>query len=314
MVEAKNNLAGLYFEEENYEKAIKNYDEAIADGCKVAIENQGDLYEKIGDIEKAISYYQRSSNTVSCQIKLGDIFRKIDNIDESIIWYKKAFESGDVHSAYTLGLIYEQLKDFENAKKYFSYAVEHNHVNSRIHLGKIYYNEGDFEKSKEMFEITANENNIYSQHMIGLIYEIYYKDYTNAKYWYEKSKEQGCIESIYNLGQLSLKLDEIEESKKYFLEGSAKEDKNCEYMLAYLYYEKSRSMFKNLSDLHYENSESIYNLMEELNVNKEERLVAPFEEMKEKEEEEYIPQYILDVNENLENEFEPIEKEMKIEI
>ena len=165
-----------------------------------------------------------------------------------------------------------------------------------------------------MFEITANENNIYSQHMIGLIYEIYYKDYTNAKYWYEKSKEQGCIESIYNLGQLSLKLDEIEESKKYFLEGSAKEDKNCEYMLAYLYYEKSRSMFKNLSDLHYENSESIYNLMEELNVNKEERLVAPFEEMKEKEEEEYIPQYILDVNENLENEFEPIEKEMKIEI
>ena len=39
-------------------------------------------------------------------------------------------------------------------------------------------------------------------------------------------------------------------------------------MLAYLYYEKSRSMFKNLSDLHYENSESIYNLMEELNVNK----------------------------------------------
>ena len=53
--------------------------------------------------------------------------------------------------------------------------------------------------------------------MVGLINENYYNDYTNAKYWYEKSKEQGCIESIYNLGQLSLKLGEVEESEKYFL-------------------------------------------------------------------------------------------------
>ena len=29
LVEAKNNFAGLYFEEKNYEKAIKYYEEAI---------------------------------------------------------------------------------------------------------------------------------------------------------------------------------------------------------------------------------------------------------------------------------------------
>ena len=46
----------------------------------------------------------------------------------------------------------------------------------------------------------------------------------------------------------------------------------------------------------------------------QEKYMKQLIEMKEKEEEEYIPQYILDVNENLENEFEPIEKEMKIEI
>ena len=44
MVEAKNNLAGLYFEEKNYEQAIKYYEEAIVDGCRESIENIGDLY------------------------------------------------------------------------------------------------------------------------------------------------------------------------------------------------------------------------------------------------------------------------------
>ena len=164
-----------------------------------------------------------------------------------------------------------------------------------------------------MFEITANEGNIYSQHMLALIYENYYNDYTNAKYWYEKSREQGCVESIYNLGQLSLKLGEAEESEKYFAEGMKKEDKNWEYMMAYLYYEKSREMFKGLSELHYENSEDIYNSLKKLDINREERLVAPFEEIVKDEEEEYIPQYILDVDENLQNEFETIESEMKIE-
>ena len=72
-------------------------------------------------------------------------------------------------------------------------------------------------------------------------------------------------------------------------------------------------MFKGLSELHYENSEDIYNSLKELDINREERLVAPFEEVAKDEEEEYIPQYILDVDENLQNEFETIESEMKIE-
>ena len=72
-------------------------------------------------------------------------------------------------------------------------------------------------------------------------------------------------------------------------------------------------MFKELSEVHYENSEKIYNGLLELDVDKNERLVAEFEEVMEEEEEEYIPQYILEVTENLEKEFEEIESEMKIE-
>ena len=84
-------------------------------------------------------------------------------------------------------------------------------------------------------------------------------------------------------------------------------------MLAYLYYEKSKNMFKNLSDITYGNSDKIYNTLNELDVDKEERLVAPFVEIEQEEDDEYIPQYILDINENLQNEFESFEKEMKME-
>ena len=78
LIEAKNNLAGLFFEEENYTKAISYYEEAIADGCKVAIENIGDLYYKTNDIERAISYYLRNADSISCQVKLGKIYEEID--------------------------------------------------------------------------------------------------------------------------------------------------------------------------------------------------------------------------------------------
>ena len=98
-------------------------------------------------------------------------------------------------------------------------ATDENHLNAKLHLGRIYYKEGNLEESKKMLDVCANEKNAYAQHMVGLIYENYYNDHTNAKYWYEKSKNQGLVESIFNLGQISLKLEDDELAKKYFKQG-----------------------------------------------------------------------------------------------
>ena len=49
--------------------------------------------------------------------------------------------------------------------------------------------------------------------MLGLIYDIHYKEYDDAKYWYEKSRSKKCIESIYNLGLLNLRLKEYNEAE-----------------------------------------------------------------------------------------------------
>ena len=68
MVEAKNNLAGLYFEDENYEQAKNYYMQAIENGCRESFENLGDLYYKTNEKEKALSFYLRRSDSVSCQI------------------------------------------------------------------------------------------------------------------------------------------------------------------------------------------------------------------------------------------------------
>ncbi len=65
-------------------------------------------------------------------------------------------------------------------------ASSKNHMNARIHLGRIYFREGKLEESKMMFDTPANENNVYAQHMVGLIYDMFYKDYVNSKFWYEK--------------------------------------------------------------------------------------------------------------------------------
>ena len=75
------------------------------------------------------------------------------------------------------------------------------------------------------------------------IYSLYYKDYVSAKYWYEKSRAKDCIESIFNLGQLSLKLNDDSEAEKYYKEGSKLGNKKC-YMLASLYYKKIMKLMK----------------------------------------------------------------------
>ena len=276
LIEAKNNLAGLYFEEKDYEKAIKLYEEAIIDGCNEAIENIGDLYYSIGDKQRALSYYLKNFDKLSCQIKIANIYDELENYDEAIIWYKKCVQKNDTHSAYRLGFIYEKLKDYKKSKSYFKIASNKNHINAKIHLGRIYFEDGNYEDAKKIFEAPANEENIYSQHMLGVIYDIYYKDYINSKYWYEKARSKGCIESIYNLGQLSIKLNDIYEAEKYYNEGFKLGNKKCEYMLAGIYLKKSIDMYKSLANEDYEDSIDLLNSIPKININFDEVLIADF--------------------------------------
>ncbi|MBW4873642.1 MAG: tetratricopeptide repeat protein, partial [Paeniclostridium sp.] len=206
----------------------------------------------------------------------------------------------DVESIYRLGIIYEKLEDYQKAKDYYIQAVEKEHINARIHLGKIAFEDEDYELAKKMFEVPANEDNIYSQHMLGIIYSIYLKDYVSAKYWYEKPRLNDCIESIFNLGQLSLKLNEDSEAEKYFKEGTKLGDKKCKYMLASLYYKKSYENYESLAKENYENSQEVFDKLPKLILNFDQILIPQFETIDNisEDEEEYVPRYILSVEED----------------
>nr|WP_330362467.1 hypothetical protein [[Clostridium] dakarense] len=151
--------------------------------------------------------------------------------------------------------------------------------------------------------------------MLGVIYDIYYKDYINSKYWYEKGRAKQCVESIYNLGQLSLKLNDTSEAEKYYSEGYKLGNKKCEYMLAGIYYKKGLDMYSSLADEGYEGCMDIVNSIPTININFDEVLIAPFEiqEVSIEEEEECVPDYLLDINENLEEMFEGLITDMVIE-
>ena len=257
----------------------------------------------------------RNSNFVTCQKKLADIYVEAENLDEAILWYKKAANNNDKESSYKVGLIYEDLNNLEEAKKYYLMATDENHLNAKLHLGRIYYEEGNLEESKKMLDVCANEKNAYAEHMVGLIYENYYNDHTNAKYWYERSKNQGLVESIFNLGQISLKLEDDEVAKKYFKQGVELGNRDSEYMLAGLYLKKGRTMYKELADEGLFNSKDIYDSIPEFKLNTDSFLVPKFVEFIETkiEEEEYIPNYILDIQEDLSNKYEKRIDKMLVE-
>ena len=87
-------------------------------------------------------------------------------------------------------------------------------------------------------------------------------------------------------------------------------------MLTGLYYKKSLEIYENLSKEDYLNSTIITDKLPKLELNVDEVMIAEFNEEKiisDGEEEEYVPNYILDLNENIEDIFEGINKEMIIE-
>ena len=88
-----------------------------------------------------------------------------------------------------------------------------------------------------------------------------------------------------------------------------------EYMLAGLYLKKGRTMYKELADEGLFNSKDIYDSIPEFKLNTDSFLVPKFVEFIETkiEEEEYIPNYILDIQEDLSNKYEKRIDKMLVE-
>ncbi len=103
---------------------------AIAKGSGIAMNNYGDYFESIGQLETAKKYY----------------------LD--------AVENNCPHGYYSLGYLYEfEEKNYPEAKKYYELAVEHGVTEAYYYLGNFYDEvENNKEKALEYFKLVVSNN------------------------------------------------------------------------------------------------------------------------------------------------------------
>lgn len=116
-VEALNNLGEYYYEDGEYEEAVKWYNKANVQGFAKAINNIGkffyDGYFVDEDYKEAIRWFTEAANRgcVDAQFHLAECYDMGDGVDEdfekALYLYEKAANQGHNGAIFRLGNIYE---------------------------------------------------------------------------------------------------------------------------------------------------------------------------------------------------------------
>ncbi|MBQ8098978.1 MAG: sel1 repeat family protein [Bacteroidaceae bacterium] len=124
--------------------------------------------------------------------------------------------------------------------------AEKGDVEEQFKLGSLYdFGDGglsrDSEKAKYWYQKSAEQGYAKAQNSLGLFYELgkgLMKDYEKAIYWYQKSAEQGYAIGQYNLGRLYEKghgIDQDYEKAVYWYQKSVANNGGGYYRLGYCY-------------------------------------------------------------------------------
>ena len=187
---------------------------------------------------------------IACYYANGFYVEKDNN--KQIYWLLKSAEVGYTGAQWRLGDMYEDgkgvEKDLAKAFELYQASADQGDSNGQWFLGYMYeFGKGvekDLTKAVELYQASAEQDNSYAIGRIGYIYENEFKDYTQAKYWYEKGETLGDVDSMFNLGQLHEKGLIVEGSFDCAIElyKRACESKehvcgDAAYRLGYIYYD-----------------------------------------------------------------------------
>lgn len=149
-----NNLAGVYFDMRDYEKAKRYYEKVLSLREKIdghehfatvkAVSNLGSVFNLMGDYEKARGLYEEAltirkkhlgndhPDTITAVSNLASVYFNMNDYEEAKELYKQVFSLG---------------------KKIW--GGEHiNTIVSMNNLAGVYYNMGDYEKAKPLYDQT----------------------------------------------------------------------------------------------------------------------------------------------------------------
>ena len=134
-------LAGVYAKQGLYEKALETM--KLASKSKMhnsAVEfNYGEIYRKMGDLEKAVAYYQRSlginADNLQALVKLGFCYQILGKFELSNRAYISAAHllPGDADILNNIGYNYSRLGDSRRALEFFKNAIAKDPNFARAH-------------------------------------------------------------------------------------------------------------------------------------------------------------------------------------
>lgn len=179
----------IFFEKEEYEKAIDIYNEVINEVNNsdiVSLCSIGDCYIKLKDFEKAQNYYNKALEINpfygDAWYGLAQIDKEKEHLDECIIKIKKAIEFNSENADYwfSLGEIYKNQNKKDLALEAFSKAIE--------------IEPSDYESWIEYARIYFEENKIYDA--IDILNKAYQYNYNNSTINYELATYYSNINNL----------------------------------------------------------------------------------------------------------------------
>jgi tetratricopeptide (TPR) repeat protein len=201
-------IASMYEEIDNFNRAIQYYKLAVSHDCYDAYLNLGLLYSNMGNDTEAEKNFKLGikHDVEKSYNALATLYYKADRLEEGAKILENAIERGVVFKGLknNLALIYHKQNRMSKAATILNDAVQEGNTDAYISLGimELIKEEPDFDAAKELFL---------------------------------KAIHGGNVNGYHHLGQLYLEYDMIEESEKCLLEGYAKEDPDSAHLLGHIY-------------------------------------------------------------------------------
>jgi len=143
-----NRLGVLYDNKENYSEAEKWYLKAIEKGNYNAISNLAYIYFEKGEYEKAIKYYkeyQKIADNTDNYYWIAAAYDELEDYKNAKEWFLKSIKfDKDGYSEERLGIIYAKEGNQKEALKWYSAAIEKGNLWAYESLAALYISMGDY--------------------------------------------------------------------------------------------------------------------------------------------------------------------------
>lgn len=190
--EASNDLGLLFFNNNDYDRAIHWLELGAKEGNIDAQNNLGLCYLRKGDYNQAIHWFEQAvkAGHVGAQNNLGLCYRNMKDYDRAFHWFSLAAQANNKYAQYNLALHYLANKDYEKAVPWLEKAALQDHIEAQCDLGVHYYNNKDYKNAVFWFQKSANAGNKKAMEMLSVCYRNglgVVQDISLAEQWAEKA-------------------------------------------------------------------------------------------------------------------------------